>query len=70
MQPCSNQLGYAEDEIVTGSALKTPDQAEMVIPVMNLTDEPHTLYKGTRIGEAHALTKCERIDGKPLEGTV
>ncbi len=56
-QPCSNQWRYAEDGLVIGSALKTPDQAETVIPVMNLTDEPRTLYRGTRIGEAHAVTK-------------
>ncbi len=36
-QPCSNQWRYAEDGIVIGSALKTPDQSETVIPVMNLT---------------------------------
>ena len=50
-QPCSNQWHYAEDGIVIGSALKTPDQLETIIPVMNLTDEPRTLYKGTRIGK-------------------
>ncbi len=43
-QPCSNQWRYAEDGIVIGSALKTPDQPETVIPVMNLTDEtPHSV---------------------------
>ncbi len=62
-QPCSNQWRYAEDVIVIGSALKTPDQSETVIPVMNLTDEPHTLYRGTRIGEAHVITKCDRVEG-------
>ncbi len=46
-----------------GSALKTPDQPETVIPVMNLTDEPRTLYRGTRIGEAHVITKCENVEG-------
>ncbi len=25
---------------------------------MNLIDEPRTLYRGTRIGEAHAITGC------------
>ncbi len=25
--------------------------------VMNLTDEPRTLYRGTRIGKAHVITK-------------
>ena len=40
------------------------DQTEAVIPVMNLTDEPHTLYRGTRIGEAHAITKCDRVEGR------
>ncbi len=30
---------------------------------MNLTDEPHTLYRGTRIGEAHVITKCDRVEG-------
>ncbi len=43
-QPCSNQWRYAEDGLVIGSALKTPDQTETVIPVMNLIDEPRTLY--------------------------
>ncbi len=62
-QPCSNQWRYAEDGIVIGSALKTPDQPETVIPVMNLTDEPRTLYRGTRIGEAHVITKCDNMEG-------
>ncbi len=30
---------------------------------MNLTDEPRTLYWGTRIGEAHVITKCDRVEG-------
>ncbi len=63
-QPCSNQWHYAEDGLVIGSALKTPDQTETVIPVMNLTDEPRTLHRGTRIGEAHAITKCDRVEGR------
>ncbi len=46
-----------------GSALKTPDQPETVIPVMNLTDQPRTLYRGTRIGEAHVITKCDNMEG-------
>ncbi len=46
-----------------GAALKTPDQAETVIPVMDLTDESCTLYRGTRIGEAHVITKCDRVEG-------
>ncbi len=62
-QPWSNQWRYAEDGIVIGSALKTPDQLETVIPVMNLTDEPRTLYRGTRIGEAHVITQCDRVEG-------
>ncbi len=62
-QPCSHQWRYAEDGIVIGSALKTPDQPETMIPVMNLTDEPHTLYRGTRIGEAHVITKCDNMEG-------
>ncbi len=31
---------------------------------MNLTDEPHTLYRGTRIGEAHAVIKYDRVEGR------
>ncbi len=62
-QPCCNQWCYAEDELVIGSALKTPDQTETVIPVTNLTNEPHALYRGTHIGEAHAITKCDRVEG-------
>ena len=62
-QPCSNQWRYAEDGIVIGSALKTPDQPETVIPVMNLTDEPRTLYRGTQIGKAHVITKCDNVEG-------
>ncbi len=62
-QPCSNQWHYAEDGIVIGSALKTPEQAETVIPVMNLPDEPCTLYRGTCIGEAHVITKYGRVEG-------
>ncbi len=31
---------------------------------MNLTDEPRTLYRGTRIGEAHAVTKYDRVEGR------
>ncbi len=62
-QPCSNQWRYAEDGIVIGSALKTPDQLETVIPVMNLNDEPRTLYRGTRIGDAHVITKCDIVEG-------
>ncbi len=30
---------------------------------MNLTDEPRTLYRGTRIGEAHVITRCDRVEG-------
>ncbi len=63
VQPCSNQLRYAEDGIVIWSALKTPDQPETVIPLRNLTDEPRTLYRGTRIGEAHIITKCDNVEG-------
>ncbi len=63
-QPCSNQWRYAEDGLVIGSVLKTPDQIETVIPVMNLTNELRTLYKGTRIGEAHAVTKYDRVEGR------
>ena len=63
-QPCSNQWLNAEDGLVIGSALKIPDQPETVIPVMNLTDEPCTLYRGTRIGEAHAVTKYDRVEGQ------
>ncbi len=62
VQPCSNQWRYAEDGIVIRSALKTPDQLETVIPVMNLTDEPRTLYLGTRIGKAHVITKCDNLE--------
>ena len=63
-QPCSNQWRYADNGLVIGSALKTPDQTKTVIPVMNLTDELRTLYRGTRIGEAHAITKCDRVEGR------
>ncbi len=63
VQPCSNQWCYAEDGIVIGSALKTPDQSETVIAIMNLTAKPRTLYRGTRIGEAHVITKCDRVEG-------
>ncbi len=62
-QPCSNQWRYAEYGIIVGSALKTPDQSETVIPVTNLNDEPRTLYRGTRIEEAHVITKCDRVEG-------
>ncbi len=62
-QPWSNQWHSAEEGIVIESALKTNDQAETVIPTMNLTDEPHTLYRGTRISEAHVITKCDRVEG-------
>ncbi len=31
---------------------------------MNLTDEPCTLYIGTRIGEAHAFAKYDRVEGR------
>ncbi len=61
-QPCSNQWRYAEDGLVIESALKTPVQTKTVIPVMNLTDELRTLYRGTRIGEAHAVTKYDRVE--------
>ncbi len=30
---------------------------------MNLTDVPRTLYRGTRIVEAHVITKCDRVEG-------
>ncbi len=30
---------------------------------MNLSDEPRTLYRGTRIGEVHVITKCDRVEG-------
>ncbi len=63
MQPCSNQWRYGEDGIVIGSSLKTHDRAETVIPVMNLTDEPCMLHRGTRIGEAHVIIKCNCVGG-------
>ncbi len=62
-QPCSNQWRYAKDGTVIGSAWKTRNQSETVIPVMNLTDDPRTLYQGTRIAEAHVITKCDRVKG-------
>ncbi len=62
-QPCSNQWCYAEDGIVIWSALKTPDQPETVIPVMNLTEEHRTLYRGTWIREAHVITKSDNVEG-------
>ncbi len=31
---------------------------------MNLTDEPRTLYRGTRIGEAHVVTKYYKVEGR------
>ncbi len=60
--PSSNQWYYTEDRIVIGSALKTSDQTEAVIPLMNLIDEPPTLYQGTWIGEAHVISKCDRAE--------
>ncbi len=62
-QPCSSEWRYAADGIVIGSALKTPDQSETVIPVICLTDETRTLYRSTRIGKAHVITKCDRVEG-------
>ncbi len=29
---------------------------------MNLTVKPRALYRGTRIGEAHVITKCDRVE--------
>ncbi len=29
---------------------------------MNLPVESCTLYRGTRIGEAHVITKCDRVE--------
>ncbi len=63
IHPCCNQCHYEEDVIVKGAALKTFDEVETVISVMNLTDELHTLYRGTRVGEAHVITKCGRVEG-------
>ncbi len=31
---------------------------------MNLTDELRTLYRGTRIGQAHAVTKHDRVESQ------
>ncbi len=36
---------------------------DTVIPVMNLSDELRTLYRGTRISQAYAITKCDRVKG-------
>ncbi len=55
--------GVTEDGLVIGSALKTPDQPKTVILVMNLTYELRTLYRGTRIGEAHAVTRYDKVEG-------
>ncbi len=44
-------------------SVKDTDQSETMIPVMNLTDESHTLYRGTRIMEAHVITKCDNVVG-------
>ncbi len=30
---------------------------------MNLTDEPRTLTRGTRIGEVLAIIKCDHVRG-------
>lgn len=62
-KPCSNQWCYAENGMVIGSALKTPERPDIIIPVMNLTNKLRTLCRGMRIGEACSITKCDRIKG-------
>ncbi len=62
------KLLFQSMALVIGAALNTPGQAETVIRVMNLTDKTRTLHRGTRIGEAHVITKCDRVEGL-LPGT-
>ncbi len=59
-QPTNNSWQYAEDGLVIGSSLTAPDSGTHYLPVMNLSDAPHTLYEGARIGEIYPVTSLKQ----------
>ncbi len=59
-QPTNNSWWYAEDGLVIGSSLTAPDSGTHYLPVMNLSDAPHTLYEGGRIGEVYPVTSLKQ----------
>ncbi len=59
-QPTNNSWRYAEDGLVIGSSLTASDSGTHFLPVMNLSDAPHTLYEGARIGEVYPVTSLKQ----------
>ncbi len=60
-QPASNNWHYAEDGLVIGSLLVTPDKATHHIPVMSLSDTTPTLPEGTRLGDIYPVESFKDI---------
>ncbi len=60
-QPANNSWHYAEDGLVIGSSLVTPDKATHHIPVMNLSDTTRTLPEGTRMGDIYPVESFKHV---------
>ncbi len=60
-QPASNSWRYAEDGLVIGSSLVTPDKATHHKPVMNLADTTRTLPEGTRLADIYPVESIKRF---------
>ncbi len=60
-QPANNSWRYAEDGLVIGSSLVTPDKATHHIPVMNLSDTTRTLPEGTRLGDIYPVESFKHV---------
>ncbi len=59
-QSADNSWRYAEDGLVIGSSLTASDSEIPYLPVMDLSDAPHTLYAGSQIGEVYPVTSLKR----------
>ncbi len=59
-QPADNSWRCTEDGLVIESSLTASDSEIHYLPVMNLSDAPHTLYAGSRIGEVYPVTSLKR----------
>ena len=55
-----NSCHYAKDGLVIGLSLVVQDSETQCIPVMNLSDTPHALYPGTRIGDMYPITSLKQ----------
>ncbi len=60
-QPASNSWRYAEDGLVIGSSLVTPDKATHYILVMNLSYTTQTLHEGTHLGDIYPVESFKHV---------